>query len=310
MSDYVIETHGLTRYFGQTCAVNQVDLAIPRGKIYALLGRNGSGKTTTIRMLMGMLSPTRGSAKIMGCDSTQLTPELRSKIGYLTESHYVYGWMRVRECAAFQAATFATWNQKLFDAVVSHFGLTQDMKASALSRGERAGLCLALTLATEPELLVLDDPALGLDPVARRALVEAMLMVTSDSDRTILFSSHLLDDVERVADHIAIIDQSVLRVQCSVDEFRSRISLWSLRYSERPARLPDVPGIVHSNYYDGELRLTLANCDKQVEQQLNNAGALSVERSTLSLDQSVIDYLTDRRCSGSLLEAVGKGANV
>lgn len=310
MSDYVIETHGLTRYFGQTCAVNQVNLAIPRGKIYALLGRNGSGKTTTIRMLMGMLSPTRGSATVLGCDCTQLTPELRSKIGYLTESHFVYGWMRVRECAAFQAGTFAKWNQDLFNAVVSHFGLTQDMKASALSRGERAGLCLALTLATEPELLVLDDPALGLDPVARRALVEAMLMVTSDSDRTILFSSHLLDDVERVADHIAIIDQSVLRVQCPVDDFRSRISLWSLQYSERPARLPDVPGIVHSNYHDGELRLTLANYDQQVEQQLNKAGALSVERLTLSLDQSVIDYLTDRRRSGSLLEAIGKGANV
>lgn len=308
-SDFVIEGRGLTRYFGRKCAVNQVDLAVPRGSIYALLGRNGSGKTTTIRMLMGLMSPTRGEASVLGCDCKQLTPEVRSRIGYLTESHFVYRWMRVRECAEFQAGTFATWNQKLFDAVIDHFGLSAESKVSGLSRGERAGLCLALTLGTEPELLVLDDPALGLDPVARRALVEAMLMVTSDSNRTILFSSHLLDDVERVADHIAIIDRSVLRVQCPVDEFRSKMSRWSLRFDERPDDLPDVPGIVHSHYFDGEVQLTLANCNEAVERQLRGSQATSVERLPLSLDQAVIDYLTERGRSGSLLQAVGKGAS-
>ncbi len=309
MSDYVIQANGLTRYFGRKCAVNQLDLKVPRGSIFAMMGRNGSGKTTTIRMLMGMMSPTRGQATVLGCDCTKLTPEIRSRIGYLTESHFVYSWMKVRECAEFQAGTFAKWNKQLFDAVIDHFGLKPEDKVSGLSRGQRAGLCLALTLATEPELLVLDDPALGLDPVARRALVEAMLLVTSDSDRTILFSSHLLDDVERVADHIAILDQSVLRVHCSVDEFRARMSRWSLRFAERPDDLPDVPGIVHSSYVEGELQLTLANCDERTEQALHSSGAAAVEQLPLSLDQAVIDYLTERGRMGSLLQAIGKGAS-
>jgi ABC-2 type transport system ATP-binding protein len=305
MGEIVIRTHGLTRYFGRKAAVQQLNLAVPRGGVFALMGRNGSGKTTTIRMLLGIQSPTRGSASILGTDCTQLTPDVRSRIGYLSEGHFVYGWMRVRECARFQAGCFPHWNQKVFDAVIDHFNLDGDAKARTLSRGERAGLCLAITLAPEPELLVLDDPALGLDPVARRALVEAMLAVTSQRDRTILLSSHYLDDVERVADHIAILESGVLRVQCSLDEFRSRMSRWILKFSESPREIPNVPGLVHSRVIDNELNVTVANPSEETEALLAATGAITVERVSLALDHAVIDYLTDRGHSGSLLQAVG-----
>lgn len=304
MTDFVIRANNLTRYFGRKCAVNQVNLSVPRGSVFALLGRNGSGKTTLIRMLLGLLAPTRGTAEVLGSNSAELTASVRGRVGYMTESHFSYGWMRIRECAAFQAGSFPHWNSKVFDSVVDYFVLDPDAKAGGLSRGERAGLSLALMLAPEPELLVLDDPALGLDPVARRALVEAMLAVTANKDRTILFSSHLLDDVERVADHLAILDRSVLRVHCPVDDFRERIGRWILAFGDRPPVVPAIRGLIRSSVVDQALHVTIANPDEGTEAELQALGATTVSRAPLSLDQAVIDYLGDRRQRTSLLTTV------
>ena len=310
MPELIIQTNNLTRYFGRKAAVRQLNLAVPRGGVFALLGRNGSGKTTTIRMLLGLQAPTRGSATILNTDCMQLTPAVRARIGYLGEGHFVYGWMRVREAARFQAACFPRWNQKVFDGVIDHFNLDGDAKVRHLSRGEKAGLCLALTLAPEPELLVLDDPALGLDPVARRALVEAMLAVTSRQDRTILLSSHYLDDVERVADHIAILDRGILRVQCPVDEFRQRVGRWIVKFPAPPRDVPKIRGLVHARVIENDIELTIANANEDTERALAECGAMAVERAPLSLDQAVIDYLSTRGRSGSLLQVVGGGNDI
>jgi ABC-2 type transport system ATP-binding protein len=198
----------------------------------------------------------------------------------------------------------------LFDGVIDHFGLDPRAKAGHLSRGERAGLCLALTLAPEPELLVLDDPALGLDPVARRALVEAMLVVTSRRDRTILLSSHYLDDVERVADHLAILDRGILRVHCPIDEFRQRLARWVLRFSEPLPEVPKIEGLVHSRIVENELHLTIANPNEETEAALSQTGAVAIDRVSLSLDQAMIDYLSDRGRSSTLLQAVTADSDV
>jgi ABC-2 type transport system ATP-binding protein len=169
-TDLVIETRGLTRYFGRKKAVDAVHLKVPRGCVYAFLGRNGSGKTTTIRMLLGLLDPTRGSASVLGHDSRNLLPEIRGRIGYMSESHAVYRWMRVRECGEFQRQFFPRWNDEIFRAVTDHFRLSPSAKAGQLSRGERAGLSLALTLAPEPERLASASPtSVGASSEARSA---------------------------------------------------------------------------------------------------------------------------------------------
>ncbi len=230
----VIRTQGLTRYYGARPAVYELNLEVPRGGVFALLGRNGSGKTTTIRMLLGLLAPTRGGGTILGYDIRSLPPEARARIGYLTEEHQLYGWMSVRESGDFQSRFYATWNEKIFRGVTGRFGLRPNARVKSLSRGERAGLCLALTLAPEPELLILDVPAMGLDPVVRRSLVESMVFLTRRADRTIFFSSHQLPDVERVADYIAVLDHSVLRACCPLETFRNSIRQVRLRFPGTP----------------------------------------------------------------------------
>jgi len=308
MSETVIAAHNLTRYFGRKRAVHALSLDVPRGCVFGFVGRNGSGKTTTIRMLLGLLEPTRGSATVLGCDSRRLPPEVRARIGYLVEGHQVYGWMRVGECARFQARFFKTWNADLFHAILQHFRLDARMRAKNLSRGERAGLCLALTLAPEPELLILDDPGLGLDPVARRALLESMIYVTRREDRTIFFSSHLLGDVERVADRIGVLESGQLRACCTVETFRSRVRRVVLHFPGPPPSLPPIPGLLQSFRTEAEVALTIANYDGQTEELLGRLGAARIEPVPLDLEDAFISYLGERGERSFFLPQTGGAA--
>jgi ABC-2 type transport system ATP-binding protein len=292
-SDYVIRTDHLTRYFGRKAVVRDLNLCVPRGSIFGFLGRNGSGKTTTLRMLLGLLEPTRGSAKVLGCDSRRLTPAVRARIGYLAEGHPAYGGMRVAEAGRYQARFYPTWNSKLFGAILDHFRVAPETRARSLSRGERAGLCLAMALAPEPDLLLLDDPAIGLDPVARRSLLESLVYATRKSDRTILFSSHLLSDIERMADHIAVLDYSVLRAQCSVETFRSCVQQFVLRFAADAPPPPNGLRGLLSGSVEGRqrLRLTIANVTGETRAALDRLGAISLEEVPLSLEEAFVRYM-------------------
>jgi ABC-2 type transport system ATP-binding protein len=290
----VIRTQGLTRYFGAKPAVYDLNMEVPRGCVFAFLGRNGSGKTTTIRMLLGLLEPTRGEGSILGHDIRSLLPEVRARIGYLTEDHQLYGWMSVRECGDFQSRFYPRWNGKIFRGVIGHFNLKPTARVKDLSRGERAGLCLGLTLAPEPELLVLDDPALGLDPVAHRSLIESMIYLTRRSDRTIFFSSHQLADVERVADYIAVLDRSVLRVCCSLELFRNSVQQVRLRFPGAPPPVPKLSGLLQAFRAEGELRLTCVHYNGATEQALRALSPAQMEMVPISLEDAFISYLGER----------------
>ena len=290
----VIRTRGLTRYFGNKCAVRDLSFEVPRGCVFAFLGRNGSGKSTTIRMLLGLLLPDRGEASVLGCDSRQLTPELRARIGYLTEEHQLYGWMTVRQVGEFQAAFYPRWSEKVFRGVIGHFSLKPEVRVRDLSRGMRAGLCLAVTLAPDPELLILDDPALGLDPVARRSLVESMIYLTRRADRTIFFSSHDLADVERVADHLAVLDYSVLRACCPLETFRDSVQEVKLGFAGPPPPLPAIPGLLQAFRTERELRVTCVHYNDATERALRALEPRTLELLPLGLEDAFISYLGER----------------
>ena len=209
--------------------------------------------------------------------------------------------MPASQCQAFQSSFYATWKSDLFHAVLDHFGLSETQRARDLSRGQRAGLCLALTLAPEPSLLVLDDPALGLDPVARRNFLESMIYVTRSQGRTVFFSSHLMADVERVADHVAILHEGVLRVACPIETFRSRVKRFVLRFDHGPPDLPKIRGLLHHLRAADHVQLTIANADDQTQSIITALGASSVEEVAISLEDAFIDFLGDRRERGTFM---------
>src|SRR3954451_16408752 len=182
--------------------------------------------------------------------------------------------MRVRDAHSFQSQFYPKWNNELFQSVLEFFRVDPANRARNLSRGERAGLCLAMALAPEPDLLILDDPAIGLDPVARRSLLESMVYATRKADRTIIFSSHLLADIERMADHIAMLDYSILRAQCSLETFRSCVQQFVLKFDGAPPELPKIKGLIqciprHNGTQPSHLRLTLVNVTQETRATLD-----------------------------------------
>jgi ABC-2 type transport system ATP-binding protein len=200
--------------------------------------------------------------------------------------------MRVGQYAGFQRGFYHHWNQEIFASVIDYFAIDSRTKAGHLSHGQRAGLHLAMTLAIEPEVLILDDPATGLDPAARRSLLEAMIYFTRSRERTIFFSTHLLDDVERVADHVAVLDYSVLRVCCSADTFRERVRRLVARFpGEPPRKLPAIPGLLRVTRSENELCLIVANLNGRTERVLEDLGAESVDEQPLSLEDALIAHV-------------------
>ena len=305
LNDLAISAQGLTRYFGDRVVVDQLDLGVPRGSVTGLLGLNGAGKTTTLRMLMGLLTPTRGQSQLLGKDSQQLNAEDRARIGYTVEGHFLYGWMTVRQSEKFQRETFTRWNSAMFESTVRRFGIDSGQKIRVLSRGQRAGVSLALTLATEPELLVLDDPALGLDPVSRAALNETLLDFCNEGMRTVLLSSHLLDDVERVVDRVLVMVHGRLVVNTTIDDFRNRISSWSLEVSPASRAIRAIPGLVFAKQRGGRTIVTVADSDAETEAAMMRIGADSLERLPITFGEAVTAYLSQSRESDSFFANTG-----
>jgi ABC-2 type transport system ATP-binding protein len=307
MNEIAIEAKRLTRYFGQSAIVNEVSFALPTGSVTGLLGLNGAGKSSTIRMLMGLLAPTRGSCSVLGIDSSQLTAADRSRIGYTIEGHYLYSSMSVRQLEELQKGSFARWNSTYFQSVIDRFGIQPHSVIRTLSRGQRAGVSIALTLSSEPELLILDDPSLGLDPVARRALNETLLEFVGRGDRTIFLSSHLLDDIERVTDRILIMIQGGIVVDSSLAGFLSRITAWTCRTSERIERSLRIPGLIDSHWTDDRLMMLIVDAGEQSHSAMQRLGGDTLERAHHSFDESVVAYMSRSRSWESFSSVLASG---
>ena len=239
-----IVTEHLSKAYGDKWAVRDLNLNIPTGCVYGFLGRNGAGKSTTIKMLAGMVRPDQGRALLLGEDVATLSPVTRGKIAYMAEGHPLYHWMSIGQMVRFTRSFYPQWDQKLVDEILDHFELSSKQKCGRLSRGQQAQVSLALAMAPDPELLILDDPTLGLDTVVRREFLEALIQIIQTRGRTILFSSHVLGDVERVASRIGVMVDGVLRVDCPTETFRDAVRKVVVEFADLPPDFPGCPGLV------------------------------------------------------------------
>ena len=208
----IIETKNLTRRFGSTEAVHGLDLAVPTGSVFALLGPNGAGKTTTIKMLMNLLPPTAGGAKVLGVDSRKLGERELAQIGYVSENQQLPLWMTVRQFFDYCRPFYPTWDLALEKSLLAQFSLPPERKLKHLSRGMLMKAALLSSLAYRPKLLVLDEPFSGLDPLVRDEFIRGVLEVSALGEWTVFVSSHDIDEVERLADYVAVIDAGQLRL--------------------------------------------------------------------------------------------------
>ena len=214
----VIETVDLTRRFGRLDAVEGLNLHINAGSLFAFVGPNGAGKTTTIKVLLNLLKPTSGSASVLGVDSRRLGVREFARIGYVSENQELPDWMTVDQLIAFVRPLYPGWDDALCQKLRRDLDLTSKLQVRAFSRGMRMKAALLVSLAYRPELVVLDEPFSGLDPLARDELIRALLELTGEHNWTTLISSHDIDEVERLADSIAFIDKGRVFVTESVQE--------------------------------------------------------------------------------------------
>lgn len=250
------------RRFGERPVLQGLDLTVRPGEILALLGRNGSGKTTALRILLGFLAPHSGRSRVLGTDSRALGPDERGRIGYVSEDQRLYRRLRVGELLAFEAGTRPRFDRPFAEGARTRCGLPARARVSELSRGQRAQLALIVAVASRPEVLVLDDPALGLDVVMRRELLEVMIDLLADRGLAVLFSSHFLDDVERVADRIALLSDGRLIVDAPTDELRARVTRRSWMPGEGQTSPPAVDGLLRADRRRQGFDLTLCDCDE------------------------------------------------
>jgi len=220
MSESVISVSELTRRFGTKKALDSVSLSLPRGAVYGLVGANGAGKTTLIKHILGLLAAQSGSVRIFGLDPVADPVAVLSRIGYLSEENDLPAWMRVDELIHYSRAFYPAWDDGYAEELRQAFALDPAGKIKTLSKGQKARVGLLVALAHRPELLVLDEPSSGLDPIVRRDILGAVIRTIADEGRTVLFSSHLLDEVEQVADHVTMISRGRIVLSEPMDAIR------------------------------------------------------------------------------------------
>jgi ABC-2 type transport system ATP-binding protein len=220
MGESVINVSELTRRFGVKTALDSVSVSMQRGAVYGLVGANGAGKTTLIRHILGLLRAESGSVRVFGLDPVADPVAVLSRIGYLSEENDLPGWMRVDELIRYSRAFYPGWDDVYAEELRRTFALDPSAKVRTLSKGQKARAGLLIALAHRPELLVLDEPSSGLDPIVRRDILGAVIRTIADEGRTVLFSSHLLGEVEEVADHVTMINEGKIVLSAPLDAIR------------------------------------------------------------------------------------------
>jgi len=239
-SGYAIEARDLTKRYGRKMAVDHLSLKVPQGSVFAFLGRNGAGKTTTIRILLNLLDRTSGEAYVLGLNPARQDTEIKRRVGYVAEAQRMYEWMTVSQLEWFCAGFYPTWDHAYSAELIKAMDLPPNEKLGSLSRGTQAKVALLLAMAHRPELLILDEPTAGLDVVVRRDFLEGVIDLIQQEGRTVFFSTHLVHEVERVADWVGIIDQGRMVVSRPIEELKASVKRIAMTFDDTPPSIkPD-----------------------------------------------------------------------
>lgn len=218
----VISIKNLTKTFGLKDALRGVDMEIPVGATVGLLGANGAGKTTLIKCALGLLRPTSGECQLLGESAWSLSAGAKARLGYVPQVIQLYPWMRVAELIQYTASFYPTWNPELADRLITEWELPLNDRVRTLSVGQKQRLAIVTAVAYQPDLLILDEPAASLDPQARRQFLQLLVELTEPAQRSVLFSTHITSDLERVADYVAVMKEGTIAWFGSLEALKER----------------------------------------------------------------------------------------
>ena len=294
----VIQMNNVSKRFGNTVALQDVSLAVPPGTVCALLGANGAGKSTAIRILLGLEHPDAGFTEVLGMNSQTHPLEIRRRIGYVSDQPPLYDWMTVEEIGWFASGFYPTGYNEAFSRLIAGFDLPPGSRIATLSKGMRAKVALSLSLAHRPDLLILDEPTSGLDPLVRREFLESMVDVAAEG-RSVLLSSHQVSEVERVADSVVILLNG--RIACieRLDDLKSGTTEVTLVLKDDQATPPQVPGSVlaHVQFCHEHLFMVRDLDFDQLNNQFRQAGIAPPQVRKPNLEDILLAMLREYRRS-------------
>ena len=283
MNALAVKTDQLTRDFGRVRALDGLSIDVPPGHVLALLGPNGAGKTTFLKLVMGLIEPTRGQAWVLGAPSRSQPASVSSRIGVVGDGHEPPRWATLRDLEALQAGASPRFDRELFRELCSTRRLLLRSRFAELSKGQKRWALAALAFAARPDLLLMDEPADGLDPSARRGLYDCLRDHVSGTDATAIVSTHIISDIERVADDVAIIDRGKLILHAPLEDLREQV-----RQVEVPdaVALPDLgPNVIKlGSLYTGEMAMAWVRCTDSDETELRRRAGPDARIRTVGLE--------------------------
>jgi ABC-2 type transport system ATP-binding protein len=293
MDSYSIETKNVSRSFGKNFVVRDLNLRVRRGSIYGLLGRNGAGKTTLLKMLSGLIWPDAGDIRVNGVEPAKFTVEDRWKIGYVSEKQILMPGMRVGSLIKFTSAFYPDWDFAACDRFLQRFKIDPAKRVRTLSQGTARQLAFLLALAQKPDLLILDEPAANLDVIARREFMDEILQLLREEGKTVLISSHILSDIERVADEIGIITHGTLKISEPLDRLKDTVKQVRFHGFERGINGFEVPEAYHIRKTDNEVLATIRVEDEGMLPRMATAHHCKYEVIHLNLEDIFVEIVRE-----------------
>lgn len=289
----VISTRQLKKSFGSKSVLQGVDLNVPAGAVVGLVGTNGSGKSTLIKCLLGLLRPTAGTISLLGEEPWNLSASAKSRLGYVPQIVRLYPWMKVRHVVAYTSAFYDGWDSDWAETLLDRWDLPRDHRVGPLSPGQLQKLALVLALGYRPELLVLDEPVASLDPVARREFLRSLLELCQDEQHTVLFSTHITSDLERVASHLAILKQGRIVLFDELDAVKDRVKRLRISAVNDLPRNFSVRGALRMEVTGRQALVAVADLDDDLANEVRDKWQADVAVEDLNLEDIFLELHHD-----------------
>jgi ABC-2 type transport system ATP-binding protein len=293
-TESAIEIRDLRFFYGKREVLKGVNLSVPKGSIFGFLGVNGAGKTTTIKILLGLLRPSGGECRVLGIDCEKDSLEVRRRVGYMAEDQQMYSWMRVDEIIRWVGSFYKQWDRDLTRRLADMLGLPLKAKVGSLSKGQNSRLALLLALGHRPEVVILDDPTLGLDPIARKDFLRRVIDLMQTNGVTVFFSSHLLYEIEPVADYVAILDKGTIIKTGRTEQLRGAVKrfIFTPKKEFDPKQIAGVLDVMRS---ENSVSLAVEDSEGTTKSRLAEMAANGVMELGLNLDEIFEAYVIGNR---------------